>query len=532
MKALAKLALILCLTLSPLLSFGQTHTVDSAPPDFSRAELDQMLAPIALYPDTVLSHVLIAATYPLEVVQADRWARTNSKLDAQAAVNAVENEDWDPSVKALVAFPEILQRMSEDLDWTQRVGDAFLADESEVMGVIQDLRQKAYASGSLDKLEYVRVQREEKVIVIEPAVERVVYVPYYDSRVVYGGWWWPGYPPVYWHHPRNHLVVGGFYWGPRVYVAPSFYFSSFHWHRRHVVVVDYHRHHHHPRFYSGRSIARYEGARHWRHNPHHRRGVVYRNDNLRHHYGSKRESYRNLQEQRHSTRHVSADGQSRSNHVSGQRNEREQDRISSRTNTRPNAQTNSRRDAQAQPAQRLEHKDSQGSNIQPSGQSDADRVRARLANRNLDVDRNQHRRENTSRTYTQTAGTRKLEAQTTGERPRDRERIPTKGGDNPGADAIGQEHQERTAVDRPSLTTSNIAAQTRAERNENRPQNTQRQERIQRTERAERPQVSPRSPDMRRAEPARQQVQRPSNSGGNHRGGEGSYGREGRRIER
>src|SRR5690606_2524898 len=134
---------------------------------------------------------LIASTYPLEVVQAARWATANSKLRAEAALSAVDHQDWDPSVKALVAFPQILQRMSDDLDWTQRVGDAFLADEAEVMDVIQDLRQKAYASGNLDKMEHVRVQREEKVIVIEPAVERVVYVPYYDFRLIYGNWWWP-----------------------------------------------------------------------------------------------------------------------------------------------------------------------------------------------------------------------------------------------------------------------------------------------------------------------------------------------------
>src|SRR5690606_40151950 len=104
----------------------------------------------------------------------------------------------------------------------------------------------------LDKMEHVRVQREEKVIVIGPAVERVVYVPYYDTRVIYGNWWWPDYPPVYWHHPHHHTFVTGFYWGPRVVVAPAFFFSAFHWHNRRVVVVDHHHHHHHPRFHSSR----------------------------------------------------------------------------------------------------------------------------------------------------------------------------------------------------------------------------------------------------------------------------------------
>src|SRR5690554_7661236 len=101
----------------------------SAETGYSNEKLQQLLAPIALYPDTVLSHMLIASTYPLEVVQADRWVRNNSNLDAQEAVAAAEKNDWDPSVQALAAFPEILERMSENLDWTQRVGDAFLADE-------------------------------------------------------------------------------------------------------------------------------------------------------------------------------------------------------------------------------------------------------------------------------------------------------------------------------------------------------------------------------------------------------------------
>jgi len=248
----------------------------------SRAELDQMLAPIALYPDTVLSHILIAATYPLEVVQADRWAQANRHLRDEDAVNAVDLEDWDPSVKALVAFPDLLSRMSDDLDWTQRLGDAFLADEGRVMDAIQNLRDKAYASGNLRDTEYVRVVREKKIIIIEPAVERVVYIPYYDTREVYGSWWWDRYPPVYWRHPVSSVHIGGFYWGPRTYLSTGFFFSSTHWHQRRVVVIDHH--HHNPHYYSGRKIAHYQGARHWEHNPRHRRNIAYRHDHVRHKY--------------------------------------------------------------------------------------------------------------------------------------------------------------------------------------------------------------------------------------------------------
>lgn len=264
------------------------------PVEFSQAELDQTLAPIALYPDTVLSQVLIAATYPIEVVQAARWANNNRAYKGADAVAKVEDKDWDPSVKALVAFPDILQRMSDDIDWTQKLGDAFLSNEARVMDTIQNLRKKAYASGSLNKVEHLRVERDKEVIIIEPAVERVVYVPVYDTRVVYGNWWWPDYPPVYWHQPTSYVHVSGpFYWGPNIYIGPSFFFSSCHWHTRRVVVVD--RHYSHgprPVFYTGRSIVHYQNARPWRHQPVHRRGVAYYNNDLRTRYGSQRESYR------------------------------------------------------------------------------------------------------------------------------------------------------------------------------------------------------------------------------------------------
>lgn len=291
-----KLVLTISLLLPLLTSCTTSHAVDqtystsAAQGSFSEAQLDSLLAPIALYPDTVLSHVLIASTYPLEVVEADRWARNNTRLEGDDAVNAVEDKDWDPSVKALVAFPDILQRMSEDLDWTQQLGDAFLADEERVMDSIQKLRNKAYASGSLDKVENVRVIREKETIVIEPSVERVVYVPAYDTRVVYGSWWWPDYPPVYWHYPSSYVFVSGFYWGPRVYIGPRFYFSGVHWHQRRVVVVDHHHHHGH-RFYDSRSVVRHSDAKHWHHNPVHRRGVAYYDNHTRERFHSPRESY-------------------------------------------------------------------------------------------------------------------------------------------------------------------------------------------------------------------------------------------------
>lgn len=255
---------------------------------FSEAELEQLLAPVALYPDTVLSHLLIAATYPLEVVQAERWARQNSHLKGEQAVAAVENRDWDPSVKALVAFPQLLERMSEDLDWTRRLGEAFLIDETEVLTSIQNLRQRAYAEGNLKTTEYVEVVREPQTIIIEPRVKEVVYIPYYDTRVVYGTWHWHDHHPVYWHRPSHYYGNSGFYWGSGIHVGSGFYFSSFHWGRHQTVVVNLH-HQDRPRFYSGRSVAHYRHANHWRHDPQHRRGVAYRAARLSQSYQSPRQ---------------------------------------------------------------------------------------------------------------------------------------------------------------------------------------------------------------------------------------------------
>ncbi len=242
----------------------------SQAPLFSQAELDQMLAPIALYPDTVLSHVLIAATYPLEIVKATRWLSTQPGMTSEQSLRAAENEPWDPSVRALVAFPPLLTKMNNELEWTQRLGDAFLSQETDVMATVQQLRERAYKAGNLGNQEHITVERKEKIIVIEPRQREVVYVPVYDTRVVYGDWWWDRYPPIHWPYPsqRSSYV----YWGVGARVSPGFYFSTFYWPERQVVVL---RDYRPNRYYRARDIYRHEERRHWSHNPYHRHGVVY-----------------------------------------------------------------------------------------------------------------------------------------------------------------------------------------------------------------------------------------------------------------
>ena len=254
---------------------------------FSQAELDQILAPIALYPDTLLTHILIASTYPIEVVEASRFTEKYENDSQQSIINRTERKNWDPSVKALVAFPRVLKNLSNDLNWMTKLGDAFLQDESLVLASIQVLRQKADEAGNLSQMDNVEIVREKKTIIIEPAEPEVIYVPYYDTRVVYGNWHWSHNPPIYWRRPVHYAYYHGpFYWQPSVHIGFDFFFSAFHWRNHHVV-----RHHHKQRYYhSSKRIATSHHAKRWNHNPEHRKGVAYRSQKVKHRYNSKRAS--------------------------------------------------------------------------------------------------------------------------------------------------------------------------------------------------------------------------------------------------
>lgn len=266
--------------LSMLLILPQPASAQ-AEPAYSDAEIDQMLAPIALYPDVLLSQILIASTYPLEVVAAARWRRDRQHLDGQTAVDMAASQNWDPSVQALVAFPQVLDRMDQDLDWTQRLGEAFLFQEEQVMARVQVLRERAYAAGSLSGLEQARVSRAEGTIIIEPPSPQLIYVPYYDPRRIYGSWWWPAYQPYYWAPPRGYQIGIGFLWGSGVSLSSDFFYSTVHWPNRQVIIVPRYR----PYFGRYRSprdyYSRFEGAQAWRHDMRHRQGLIYRGSDWR-----------------------------------------------------------------------------------------------------------------------------------------------------------------------------------------------------------------------------------------------------------
>lgn len=273
--------------------------------ELDQAQLDQMLAPIALYPDTLLSHILVASTYPLEVIQAARWRAANEDLDEQQALNAVEDKDWDPSVQALVPFNDLLQKLSADLDWLQSLGSAFLVNEQQILASVQNLRQKAYEQGNLTDNDYVNIEQEEGEIVIETVRKEVVYVPYYDTRVVYGNWWWNNHQPYYWHQPRHSVYSAGLYWSTGFNIRPSFYFGGFHWRNRHVV-ANYHYRKHANRYWSNhhnqRQIVRVKEYPRWDHNQQHRRGAQHRVNGQRIvrniDRGNKSHSYRQIDKQR------------------------------------------------------------------------------------------------------------------------------------------------------------------------------------------------------------------------------------------
>jgi hypothetical protein len=196
MRAWASLVILL-MTMPP----GGIAQQSESAAVFKPEELEQILAPIALHPDSLIAQILMASTYPLEVVQADRFAKQNTSLKGDALTKALEAQNWDPSVKSLVNFPQVLAMMSEKLDWTQKLGDAFLADQKAVLDTVQRLRAKAQASGNLKTTKEQTVIVEEKIIKIEPANPQVVYVPTYNPTVVYGGWPYPAYPPYYYYPP-------------------------------------------------------------------------------------------------------------------------------------------------------------------------------------------------------------------------------------------------------------------------------------------------------------------------------------------
>jgi hypothetical protein len=302
-----ELGLVLLVVAGAAQLTGQTATtakpapaVPKAPPTntsdgFAADQLEQLVAPIALYSDALLAQILMAATYPLEVVMADRFVQANPGLKESKLDEALKDHDWDPSVKSLCRLPDVLATMSENLDWMQDLGDAVLGQKAELLDAVQRMRGKAHDSGNLKTTEQqVVTVKEDKIIVIESASTEVVYVPTYSPTVVYGGWAPPYYyyPPMYPYYPYGAgLVTFGFgvamgaaIWGD----------CDWGWGGGDIDIdVD-----HHNDFNRNTSRDRVTahgergGRSSWSHDPGHRRGANYQNSKVASQYGARSGSSR------------------------------------------------------------------------------------------------------------------------------------------------------------------------------------------------------------------------------------------------
>lgn len=221
--------LLVLLLAAPPWVFAQNAGADRT---FRQEELDQMLAPVALYPDSLLAQILVAATYPTQVTEADRWVQQNKDLKGDALNNALDRMDWDLSVKALVPFPQVLAMMDDKLSWTENLGEAFLAQQTQVMDTVQKLRARAQAEGNLKSTKEQTVLVKGDSIEIAPTNPEVVYVPYYDPAVIYGTWWYPAYPPYAWYpfFPGGPLITYGLFgFAAGIAVASAWNWGWGHW---------------------------------------------------------------------------------------------------------------------------------------------------------------------------------------------------------------------------------------------------------------------------------------------------------------
>ena len=257
-------------------------------------QLDSLVAPIALYPDPLLAQVLAASTYPLEIMQLQQWLEKNKSLKGQALQDAVMKQNWDPSVQGLAALPDIVKRLADDIQWTTDIGNAFLAQESDVMDAVQRMRAKAKGTGNLKSNDKMKVETEvvenKQVIVIQQSDPQVVYVPSYNPTVVYGPPAYP-YPPVYYPPPGYYaagmalsfgvgLAVGAAWNGGWGYNCGWGGNNTININNNNTFVNNSNR----VNNISNRSGNR-TGNNTWQHNPQHRGGTPYANKATANRYG-------------------------------------------------------------------------------------------------------------------------------------------------------------------------------------------------------------------------------------------------------
>ncbi|WP_238481041.1 DUF3300 domain-containing protein [Dyella telluris] len=259
---------------------------------YNNQQLDQMLAPVALYPDSLLSQIFMATTYPSDVAEAAAWSAANPKAQGDDAIKQINTKPWDPSVQSLVAFPQVLAQMKQHPDWVQNMGDAFLAQPDDVMASVQRLRNQAKAAGNLSSTSQQKVVEKTApqqsggtatYIQIEPADPQVVYVPQYNPTVVYGTWPYPAYPPTYWPPPYGYYgyypgqaLAAGLAFGAGIAITGALW-GNCNWGGGDVDINV-------NRYNSVNNVNNRisgNGNQRWNHNPDNRRGTPYRDQGSR-----------------------------------------------------------------------------------------------------------------------------------------------------------------------------------------------------------------------------------------------------------
>jgi hypothetical protein len=278
----------------------QNAPADQQVPAIPADQLDSLVAPIALYPDPLLTQVLVASTYPLELIQLQQWLQKNPGLTGDALTNAVQKQDWDPSIQSMAVFSDLVKRLTDDIKWTTDLGNAFLAQQSDVMDAVQAMRTKAMDAGKLKSNEQMKVETQtvesKTVVVIQPANPQVVYVPTYNPVVVYGPPIYP-YPPIYYPPPSYYAAGMFFAFGVGIAVG-SYYRGGWGyncgWGRNTTIIVN--RNNNYVRHYNNTNInvnrntninsnINRNGNSTWQHNAQHRGGTPYSNQNVAKQYG-------------------------------------------------------------------------------------------------------------------------------------------------------------------------------------------------------------------------------------------------------
>jgi hypothetical protein len=255
-------------------------------PKIPNDQLDSLVAPIALYPDPLLSQVLVASTYPLEIIQLQQWMAQHKDLKGDALTTAVQKEDWDPSIQAMSVLPDAVKQLADNIKWTTDLGNAFLAQQADVMDAVQRMRMKAKNAGNLKSTEQQKVEvqtvESKTVVVIQQANPQIVYVPSYNPVVVYGPPVYP-YPPIYYPPPGYYAAGVAIAFGVGIAIGAAYHGGWGYgcgWGHSSIninVNNNYVSHYNRTNINNGNRVSHHNNGGTWQHNPQHRGGAPYSN---------------------------------------------------------------------------------------------------------------------------------------------------------------------------------------------------------------------------------------------------------------